>query len=77
MLLTNNTFANGLEYDLTNGQHEFPNLTLGQYDGATEDSMYQFEIWNYLTHETHMSFENLRQAVEYCNTHFHTNLKLA
>lgn len=73
MLISKKSFLYSVSVDLTNFEHKFPHLTLGLYDGATEDSMIQYEIWNYMTNEPHMSFENLRQAVDYCNANFDTN----
>lgn len=71
MLISSKTFINGTEVDLTNGEHQFPNLTLRQHTMYPES----FVIENYLTRKTFTTFSSLKEAIDYCNSAFNTDFK--
>tara|TARA_R110000787_G_scaffold25928_1_gene72656 strand:- start:1351 stop:1572 length:222 start_codon:yes stop_codon:yes gene_type:complete len=73
MLLSETTFNNGTEVDLTNGEHTFPNMTLRQNTKYPEC----YVIENYMTREVFATFNNLYDAVFYCNVALDTNFKLS
>tara|TARA_R110000744_G_scaffold96187_4_gene185907 strand:- start:8500 stop:8721 length:222 start_codon:yes stop_codon:yes gene_type:complete len=73
MLLSETTFKNGTEVDLTNGEHTFPNMTLRKWKGDN----HAYVIENYMTREVFATFNNLYDAVFYCNVALDTNFKLS
>jgi hypothetical protein len=69
MNISENTFRNGTEVDLTNDYHNKPNLTL------TLNNSGKYIIRNYKTNAVHLELPTLGHAIAYCNTNFDTNFK--
>ena len=72
MTISNKTFTNGTEVDLTNGEHTFPNLTLRKWNGDN----HAYVIENYITRKVFATFNSLRDAVQFCNLEYNCEFTL-